>query len=112
GSLTNALQASMRSREAGAQPAFPPNVVVEGACRCAGGMPQRSGCSCGSSGRRSRDAPTRRAGTAETWSQTPPVTNNPMLLRIIQLLVGRRASGFVLVALVDEILRALVRAIP
>ena len=48
--------------------------------------------------RRSRDAPTRRAGIAVAWSQTPPVTTHPILLRITRLPVGRRASGFVLVA--------------
>ena len=48
-------------------------------------------------GRHSRDERARRAGLAVAWSQTPPVTN-PTLLRITRLPVGRRASGFVLVA--------------
>ena len=48
--------------------------------------------------RRSRDAPTRRAGIAVAWSQTPPVTQHPILLRMTPLFLGRRASGFVLVA--------------
>jgi len=42
--------------------------------------------------------PFRRAGIAVAGSQTPPVTQHPILLRITQLPVGRRASGFVLVA--------------
>lgn len=35
---------------------------------------------------------------AVAWSQTPPVTQHPILLRITRLPVGRRASGFVQVA--------------
>ena len=60
--------------------------------------PQRYGRSCGWSERRSRDGPARRAGIAVAWSQTPPVTTHPILLRMTRLPVGRRASGFVPVA--------------
>jgi hypothetical protein len=38
------------------------------------------------------------AGIAVVWSQTPPVTTHPILLRMTRLPVGRRASGFVQVA--------------
>jgi hypothetical protein len=40
----------------------------------------------------------RRADVAAAWSQTPPVTTHPILLRITRPPVGRRASGFVQVA--------------
>jgi hypothetical protein len=65
---------------------------------CAGETSQRPGRSCGWWWRRSRDALTRRAGIAAAWSQTPPVTIHPILLRVTWLPVGRRASGYVQVA--------------
>jgi hypothetical protein len=71
---------------------------IEARTRVLGGTPQRSGRNCGWSTRRGRDAPARRAGIGIAWSQTPPVTIKPMPLRITRLPVGRRASGFVLVA--------------
>src|SRR5262249_23657067 len=44
----------------------------------------------------------RRAGTALVWSQTPPVTTHPTPLQVTRVPLGRRASGFVLVALCRE----------
>jgi hypothetical protein len=40
----------------------------------------------------------RRADVAVTWSQAVPPVTDPTPLRITRLPVGRRASGFVLVA--------------
>src|SRR5262249_17807501 len=51
--------------------------------------------------------PIRRAAIAVTWSQSPPVTTHPILLRLTRVLLGRRASGFVQVAK-ERLVRGLV----